>query len=205
MPDQKMEQSVKLTTRKMGLYSLVLAAGSADRFGAPKQLARYQGQSLVRRMLHLARQTTGTRSVLVVGAEWQRVVEECRTEVPFVVRNERYESGMASSIACGIRSIKPVADAVLILLADQPLITIDHLSSLQEAWLMSPASIVATQFDGTSGPPVIFPASCFDALLTLQGDRGARSIIENNEDTVVKVAFEDAAIDIDTPEDLERL
>jgi len=205
MPDQKMEQSVKLTTPKMGLYSLVLAAGSADRFGAPKQLARYQGQSLVRRMLHLARQTTGTRSVLVVGAEWQRVVEECRTEVPFIVRNERYESGMASSIACGIRAIKPVADAVLILLADQPLITIDHLSSLQEAWLASPASIVATEFDGNSGPPVIFPASYLDALLTLQGDRGARSIIKDNEDTVIKVAFEDAAIDIDTPEDLERL
>ena len=189
----------------MGLYSLVLAAGSADRFGAPKQLARYQGQSLVRRMLHLARQTTGTRSVLVVGAEWQRVVEECRTEVQFIVRNERYESGMASSIACGIRAIEPVADAALILLADQPLITIDHLSSLQEAWLASPASIVTTEFDGTSGPPVIFPASYLDALLTLQGDRGARSIIKDSEDTVIKVAFEDAAIDIDTPEDLERL
>ena len=189
----------------MSIYNLVLAAGSADRFGAPKLLAEFRGESLLRRVLRLSGQVTGTETVLVVGAHWLRIVHECRTLNPFIVRNEHYESGMASSIATGIRAVQPVADAVLILLADQPLITADHLETLQNEWQASPASIVATEFADVAGPPVIFPAVYFDELLTLHGDRGARSIIENHEEEVIKIAFADAAIDIDTPEDLQRM
>ena len=205
MPEQKMKQSVKKNDRNLIIYNLVLAAGSADRFGAPKQLAEFRGESLLRRVLRLSGQVTGTETVLVVGAHWLRIVHECRTLNPFIVRNEHYESGMASSIATGIRAVQPVADAVLILLADQPLITADHLETLQNEWQASPASIVATEFADVAGPPVIFPAVYFDELLTLHGDRGARSIIENHEEEVIKIAFADAAIDIDTPEDLQRM
>ena len=205
MPEQKMKQSVKKNDRNLIIYNLVLAAGSADRFGAPKQLAEFRGESLLRRVLRLSGQVTGTETVLVVGAHWLRIVHECRTLNPFIVRNEHYESGMASSIATGIRAVQPVADAVLILLADQPLITADHLETLQNEWQASPASIVATEFADVAGPPVIFPAVYFDELLTLHGDRGARSIIENHEEEVIKIAFADAAIDIDTPEDLQGI
>ena len=205
MPEQKMKHSVKKLDRNLSIYNVVLAAGSADRFGAPKQLAQFRGESLLRRVLRLSGQVTGTETVLVVGAQWLRVVEECRTLNPFIVRNEHYESGMASSIATGIRAIQPVADAVLILLADQPLITADHLKTLRNEWQASPASIVATEFADVAGPPVIFPAVYFDELLTLHGDRGARSIIENHEEKVIKIPFADAAIDIDTPGDLQRI
>ena len=200
-----MEQSVKKNSRNLSIYSLVLAAGSADRFGAPKQLAEFRGQSLLRRVLRLSGQVTGTATVLVVGAQWLRVVEECRNLNPFIVRNEHHESGMASSIAAGVRAIQPVADAVLVLLADQPLITADHLKTLQKEWQASPESIVATEFADVAGPPVIFPADYFDALLSLRGDRGARAIIEDNFEKVIKIPFADAAIDIDTPEDLQRI
>lgn len=205
IPEQKMEQSVKKNGRILSIYNLVLAAGSADRFGAPKQLAEFRGQSLLRRVLRLSGRVTGTETVLVVGAQWLWVVEECRTLNPFIVRNEQYESGMASSIATGIRAIQPVADAVLILLADQPLITAEHLKSLQKQWHAAPASIVATEFADVVGPPVIFPADYFDALLSLRGDRGARSVIEDNCEKVIKIPFADAAIDVDTPEDLRRI
>ena len=205
MPEQKMKQSLKKIDRHLGIYNLVLAAGSADRFGAPKQLAEFRGQSLLLRVLELSGQITGTETVLVVGAQWLRVVEECRTLNPFIVRNEHFESGMASSIATGIRAIQPVADAVLILLADQPMITAGHLKKLQKEWLASPESIVATEFADVAGPPVIFPAEYFDALLSLRGDRGARSIIKDNAEKVIKIPFADAAIDIDTPEDLRRI
>jgi molybdenum cofactor cytidylyltransferase len=72
-------------------------------------------------------------------------------------------------------------------------------------WLASPESIVATEFADVAGPPVIFPAEYFDALLSLRGDRGARSIIKDNAEKVIKIPFADAAIDIDTPEDLQRI
>jgi len=205
IPDEKMEQTVELQDTQLSLYSLVLAAGNASRFGGIKQLAEYLDESLVRRSLRLGTQVSGRKTLLIVGAEWQRVIADCREHVPFIVRNENAASGMASSIACGVRAAQPAADAILILLADQPLITLDHLLSLEKSWRASPSSIVATEFGALVGPPVIFPATYFAALSTLSGDAGAKSILKNNSDAVIKIAFADAAVDIDTPEDLQRL
>jgi molybdenum cofactor cytidylyltransferase len=182
-----------------------MAAGQASRFGSAKLLAEYRGESLVRRSLKLALQVTGQKTVLIVGGGWQRLFKDCGPLAPFIVHNENYESGMASSIACGTRAIQPVADAVMILLADQPLITADHLLSMEQAWRASPSSIIATEFDQIAGPPVIFPATYFAALSALSGDAGARVVMQNNSDSVIKIPFADAAMDIDTPEDLQRL
>jgi CTP:molybdopterin cytidylyltransferase MocA len=200
-----MEQTVNLQSAELALYSLLLAAGQASRFGGPKQLAVFQDESLVRRSLVLGIQATGQQTVLIVGAQWQAVYEDCGSLAPFIVNNENYASGMASSIACGTRAVQPMADAVLILLADQPLITIDHLISLEKAWRAQPSNIVATAFKQIVGPPVIFPAAYFAALLALNGDAGARCVLEENSDAVVKIPFADAAVDIDTAEDLQRL
>ena len=189
----------------MSVFSVVLAAGSARRFGAPKQLAEFQGQSLVARAVRLGQQANESKTVLVVGARWRHVVDDCSSLAPFIVRNEHFESGMASSIASGIRAVQPVADAALILLADQPLITADHLSAMQNAWIESPDSIVASGFSEVVGPPVIFPASYFCELLRLHGDHGARSVIVENNEAVIKIPFADAAVDIDTPDDLKNI
>jgi len=205
MPDEKMVQEVNFASRILSIFTIVLAAGSASRFGTAKQLAKYQGRSLVQRAVHLAQQVSQCETVLVVGHDWQRVVDDCRSLAPFIVRNERFVSGMASSIACGIRAIHPVADAVLILLADQPLITADHLLTMRNAWLASPASIVASSYSETVGPPVIFPASYFESLLQLRGDHGARAVIVENKESVIRISFADAAVDVDTPGDLQKL
>jgi molybdenum cofactor cytidylyltransferase len=205
MRERKLEQTVSLINPNLNIYSLVMAAGQASRFGGAKMLAEYQGESLVRRSLKLGLRVTGGNTVLVVGGEWRRVFEDCGSIASFIVRNEDYESGMAASIACGTRAVQPVADAVMILLADQPLITADHLLSMEQAWRASPSSIIATEFDGVVGPPVIFPAAYFSALSALSGDAGARVVIENNSEVVIRIPFADAAIDIDTPEDLQRL
>ena len=189
----------------LNIFSMVLAAGSARRFGTAKQLAEFQGQSLVSRAVRLGQQASGSKTVLVVGAGWQHVVEDCRSLTPFIVRNEHFESGMASSIASGIRAVQPVADAVLILLADQPLITAEHLSAMQNASIKSPDSIVASSFSDAVGPPVIFPARYFGELLRLRGDHGARSVIVENDAAVIEIQFADAAVDIDTPDDLQNI
>jgi len=195
--------------QELRLFSLVLAAGSSQRFGSPKQLARYHGQSLLVRATELAASVTGTDTLLVVGAEWQRMIDEYRScgqpFASFIVRNDDFAAGMASSIICGIRSILPVADAVMIMLADQPLITARHLLTLKKKWQASCSSIVASEFADIAGPPVIFPAACFSSLLKLKGDQGARAVIEKNKANVIGVPFAGAATDIDTPDDLRKL
>ena len=90
------------------------------------------------------------------------------------------------------------------LFADQPLITARHLQALIETWSGADNEIVATSFSGTMGPPVLFPRGAFEALCTLSGDTGAKSVIEDPRFDVKTIPFEDAAIDIDTPADLKR-
>jgi len=187
------------------VFAIVLAAGESRRFGSSKQLAIYRGEPLVRRAVRLAEEVCGDRSILVIGNDWKKVLAASGPRSGFFVFNDQYASGMASSIACGVNSVSDVADAVLLLMADQPLIKPDHLNMLIEAWYAAPDVIVASEYSGVQGPPVIFPANCFDSLTKLEGDQGARSLLSAMRESLRGIALDAAAVDIDTPEDLAGL
>jgi molybdenum cofactor cytidylyltransferase len=187
------------------IFAIILAAGESNRFGSTKQLAQWDGLTLVSRAVRLAESVCGDRSVLVVGNDWQKVLAACGPQLGFFVRNEDYESGIASSIACGVGSAAHTADAVLLLMADQPLITAQHLDALIALWRATPEDIVVSEYAGVQGPPVIFSARCFESLSQLEGDQGARAVLSDGRFSVSGIDFEAAAIDIDTPEDLANL
>ncbi|MGH8167267.1 MAG: nucleotidyltransferase family protein [Woeseiaceae bacterium] len=187
------------------IFAVILAAGVSSRFGSPKQLEKYDGAPLVTRAVRLAESVCGSRTMLVAGHQWLAVVHACRPLRGYFTNNARYRSGMAASIACGVRSVAAAADAVLLLLADQPLVTRAHLDALIAAFRASPGNITATGFAETAGPPVIFPRRYFAELCDLQGDAGARSILAHAADRVRTVTFENASVDVDRPEDLGRL
>ena len=186
------------------VFAVVLAAGQSSRFGKTKQLEKYQGIPLVTRSVRLGEAVCGSNTVLVAGNDWQRVTDICAPLAGFFVVNPRFADGLASSIECGIRSVAEVADAVMLLLADQPLITSAHLQVLLDTWQSSRESIVASAYAGTTGPPVIFPRRDFADLIRLSGDRGARSMIDANRERVKVIVFEPAALDIDRQSDLKR-
>jgi len=184
------------------IFAIVLAAGSSTRFGRTKQLEPFEGVSLAAGALRKAEAVCGKRSVLVTGKDWQEVATTCEPLAGYFVINNDYEQGLASSIACGVRSVAESADAILLMLADLPLITTEHLTNLVNAWAESPQTIVASAFEDTLGPPIVFPKADFAALLRLTGDGGARPIIDANKERVQAIACEEAAFDIDRPEDL---
>jgi molybdenum cofactor cytidylyltransferase len=186
------------------LYAVVLAAGEASRFGSTKQLAKFAGEPLAARAIRTVESVCGSRSLLVTGNDWRKVSATCEPLQGFMILNPRFEEGLASSLAQGVRSVCGVADGVLLMLADQPLITTEHLESLARTWDSSPESICASSYAGTIGPPVIFPSRYFPDLMELRGDRGAKTVIDMNRDQVVTIQFEDAAVDIDCPDDLDR-
>jgi molybdenum cofactor cytidylyltransferase len=187
------------------LFAIVLAAGTSSRFGTLKQLQEYRGRSFVRRAVDLAEATCGERSVLVAGHDWKAVFDACKPVRGFVVVNSAYREGMASSIASGVEAVRHAADAVLLLLADQPLVTAEHLHALVSAWGGDPERLVATAFADTVGPPALLPSSNFDRLTALQGDRGAHTVLMEAGAKLRTVAFAPAAIDVDRPEDVVRL
>ncbi len=187
------------------VYAIVLAAGSASRFGSTKQLVELDSISLARRATTLAAGSCDSRSVLVVGHDWHAVLEACAPLQGFLIVNDRHEDGIGRSIALAVRSIRHAAKAVLVLLADQPLITAAHVAALIAQWSGDDQEIVATSYAGTKGAPALFPAATFDHLAALHGDQGARSLLDDPQFFVREIVFEDAAIDIDTEEDLTRI
>jgi len=186
-------------------FAVVLAAGRSRRFGANKQLQVLNGQPLVRHAAALARAVCGKTTLLIVGHEWRRVVAAADQQCQFVAINEDYGDGIGTSIAVAAKSLAHTADCMLILLADQPLISEDHLNALLSAWSGDDQEIVATAFAGTQGPPVLMPRAAFSELAMLEGDTGARKLLENPDFQLTTVWFDPAAIDIDSPDDLDRL
>lgn len=187
------------------LYALVLAAGGSRRFGALKQLLEFNGQSLLRQTAAKAGALLGGRVVVVHGPK----ATKCRRELAGLdvshVDNEEWHSGMSSSLQAGIRALPPDCRGVLILLCDQPLIESADLERLAQAWCAQPERIAAAAYAGGAGVPAIFPAHLFDEMCRLAGDSGARSLLDTHAADVVGVPLENAAFDIDTQADYEKL
>lgn len=190
---------------RRNLFAAVLAAGGGRRYGAQKLLQEYGDMPLVVRAARLAESVCGARSVLVTGSDWRDVAGACAPLQGFLVRNDGWDSGLGGSIAAGVRAVSGAADALLLMLADQPLVTPEHLEALIARWNGSRRRIVATAFAGVTGPPALFPAAYFGALAALAGDRGARTVLADAAEHVETVTFEAAAVDIDRPEDLASL
>jgi molybdenum cofactor cytidylyltransferase len=187
------------------VFAAVLAAGSSSRFGSTKQAVLLAGIPLVRRTINTAVRVCDNRVLAVIGHDADTVLAAIDSEPCFIAVNEEHGKGLGSSIATAAQTCRGHADALLLLLADQPLITPRHLRTLIETWSGAANEIVASSYSGTEGPPVLFPSGTFEALESLAGDRGARALFDDRRFTVRSVPFEPAATDIDTPADLAAL
>ncbi len=187
------------------VFAVVLAAGESRRFGGKKLLERFGNETLVGRAARLAEACCGDQSMLVTGCHGDEIAAAARGRCRFILENSRYRDGIGTSIALAARELNDRAGAMLLLLADQPLVDTDHLRRMLAAWSGHSGEIVATGFAGTRGPPVLLPRATFGTLARLDGDRGARALLSNPAYTVRVVPFEAAAVDIDTVADLQRL
>lgn len=197
--------ALTFTTGNRSVFAVVLAAGRSRRFGRSKLLEVLDGEPLVRRAAELARTVCGDRTVLVTGYDGEAVRTAAGDAPQFVIVNDRYDHGIGLSVALATNAVLHAADALLLLFADQPLVTADHLEALIDEWSGADDEIVATAYAGTQGPPVLFPRGAFGALGALTGDEGAKRVLLDPAFDLRTVPFEDAAIDIDTPADLENL
>jgi molybdenum cofactor cytidylyltransferase len=186
--------------------AVVLAAGASRRLGQPKQLILIEGESLLRRSARLAIEAGCQPVVVVLGFDAERMLPELAGLAVDVAINANWSSGMGSSLACGVQAVlaaRPEADALLVLVCDQPRLTASHLGALLARHAAGPAAIVASAYAGRSGVPAIFAAGLFPELQHLEGDRGARDLIFCHGAQTVD--WPDGALDIDTPTDLSSL
>lgn len=190
--------------RGTGLAGIILAAGASTRLGRPKQLVRLQGMPLVARAVREALRTCEAGIFVVTGARHDEVSAALQHLPVTVVRNTAWQEGIGTSIREAVAAMERSVEAVLVMLADQPAVSERGLRTLVAAWAADPGHIAASRYDDTVGVPAIFPRDYWRLLLALRGDRGAKSVIDVSE-PVNLVAMPEAAVDIDTPEDLAAL
>jgi len=195
-----------LMPRPEPICLVLLAAGSATRFGTLKQLVAIDGVAMARHCASAAVQS-GARVLVVTGAR-RNAVEEQLVGLPVTLTfNPGWREGMGSSLALGVRAAQDAHSelrAVIIALADMPSISHRQFRALLDTHARFPERIIAADSGGTLGPPCLFPARYFAELEALTGERGARSVLEKHAKNVHAVAMPEAAIDIDVPADHAR-
>lgn len=188
------------------ISALILAAGPSRRMGRPKLAMPVDGVPMLRRVVDAALGSRCRETVVVLGGDREVYRPLLQGLLVRVVENLEYEQGMATSIRAGIGALAPESRAVVILLGDQPRITASIVDHLIDTYLQESRRIVASAYRGVVGVPVLFDGALYLELLTLEGDAGARSVIETYPQHGVAVPLaDDAWEDVDTPTDLERL
>jgi molybdenum cofactor cytidylyltransferase len=184
--------------------AIVLAAGGSARLGQPKQLLRFRGQSLVRRVVEAAIKAGCSPIAVVLGEKRREIAAALRGLSVVIVPNESWQRGIGSSIRAGVKALK-TCDALVILVCDQPHVTADLIRALMHRHEETNRPIIASAYLRTLGVPALFARDCFEKLLSLGDKQGAKSIILTQPDDVARVAFPNGAIDIDTPDDYRNL
>jgi molybdenum cofactor cytidylyltransferase len=168
--------------------------------GQPKQLLAVAGQSLLRRAVQLAMEVADS-TIVVLGARAELLANELHDLDVTIVLNNAWQMGMGTSVRAGMSDIPPSAEAVLFVLCDQPQVTSAHLRDLIQAWRSSGHPIAASGYEGVAGVPALFSRSCFADLMSLDPRSGAKQLLQARPQAVAVVPFDEAANDIDTPED----
>jgi molybdenum cofactor cytidylyltransferase len=192
------------------IHAILLAAGQAIRMGRPKQLLDWHGQPLVRHVAQTALASPLAGLVVVLGAYAPQV----RTALDglggplSLVTCADYAAGQAASLRCGLAALPVEASAALVLLVDQPLITPALIERMLAAFVAAPAALaVVPRYQGRRGNPVLLAAALFAELRTLEGDHGARHLLQHHAEGVHWLELDDPAVlsDLDTPADYRRL
>lgn len=184
------------------VVAVVLAAGSSARMGKPKLTLPVEGKPMLERVLGTLRKTRVAGVVVVLGAHAQTIRAETGFKGEKVVVNHRHHEGMSGSLKLGIESAGAEADAVMVVLADMPLLEPRTVDALIGAYETTRPKAVVPVCGGRRGNPVILDRSLFPTVMKLHGDVGAKSVVAASGGAVLEVPVDDSGVlyDVDDPE-----
>lgn len=203
IPTRPQPREIAAGRRRLGVEIVLLAAGRSSRMGGPnKLLALFDGTPLVRRTADRAVASRADRTIAVMGHQTDRVRAALRGVDLRLIDNPEFGSGIASSLKAGVAAVSSNAAGAMIMLGDMPGVSKADLDRMIDAFAADDGrSVVRATFGGKRGNPVILPRSLFPAVARLEGDVGARALIEAEGANVIDVEIGEAAfVDVDTPD-----
>jgi molybdenum cofactor cytidylyltransferase len=182
----------------MRIAAVVLAAGASTRFGSPKQLARLGDRTIFESVIELARAANLSPIIAVVAPG----IAVAADVVPVV--NADPAAGLSRSLRMGIAALTEDIDAAVVLLGDQPTLSVDTVRAIIAA-APGDRPVIAARADGRLGPPILLTRDAFGLAQGATGDEGLRSILADHPELVTPVDFQEHAPDVDTQADLGAL
>ncbi|MEZ4656433.1 MAG: selenium cofactor biosynthesis protein YqeC [Caldilineaceae bacterium] len=206
------DQSNPIRERRAPLGVAVLAAGQSSRMGRAKQLVTADGEIMAVRAARVALASGATQVVVVTGAYADQVAKQLRMTLGadftrlHLVHNPDWASGQASSVRSAVQHWAPHIAAAAIMPVDQPFLSPQLLKQIFQRWRLGAQMVAPAVQNQMRGAPALFDRSLWPELAMLDGDVGARVILQRYQRLVSTVETSAMQLqDIDTPADLARL
>lgn len=216
-------ESAQPEQKNPSIIGAILAAGGASRFGSPKQLVKFQSKTLLEHAIDALMVPEIKDRCIVLGSNFKiidahlKLRENKDSDRLAVLFNAAWKNGLSSSIHTATNyAITRSATHLLLLTSDQPFVNAKLIKSMTLAAAVFesspedkpaqsktgplPERIVACRYGDSAGIPALFPARVFGELLELDGDRGAKSLLQRHGATLID--FPAGVHDIDSPADL---
>jgi len=187
------------------IAGVILAAGDASRYGAPKQLLDWKGKPFVRAIAETSIRAGLSPVIVVTGTHTEQIAVLLDDLDVKVIHNKDWQQGQGSSIRAGVSHIPKECGGAIFLLADQPQVNGSILRALQEKHAQMLYPIVAPMVIDRRANPVLFDRETFPDLMTIEGDTGGRAIFHKYHVEYLPWHDESLLLDIDTPDQYQRL
>ena len=188
------------------ICAIVLAAGSSRRMGVQKLLLPFGGKTVITHIVDQLLASALDAVHVVVGSQAEQVSRELSGRSISIVTNADYESGMLSSVRCGLRSLPRRCRAVLVTLGDQPSITSQLVNQMLQTSANTAKPILVPLYNKKRGHPVLFSTAYRDEILSGYDDVGLRGLLHAHPDDVFELVVSTASVlsDMDYPADYLR-
>ena len=190
---------------KENIGAVILAAGTASRYGQPKQLLDYHGQPFVRVIAENALRA-GLNPVIVICGAYEQAVSQAVIDLPVqVLHNPDWQDGQSTSVKAGVRNLPTKTGGAIFLLADQPQVSVELLRALVERHSQDLPAVLAPYVFDQRANPLLFDRVTFADMQTLSGDTGGRALFSKFSPRYLNWYDRRLLLDVDTPEDYARL
>lgn len=186
---------------------LVLGAGSSSRLGQPKQLLRYREKPLLQTAVDQALAARFDQVIVAIGGAAPEVREQVDFGSAVVTENVAFTSGCSSSIVAALAAVDPATDGLVLLLGDQPGVTIETINAAIDVLSAPmPPQLAVCRYDDGRGHPFVFSREVFEDLGALQGDKAVWKLLESGRYPIHELRRPGLIPpDVDTWDDYEAL